>query len=96
MARPLHFSVPLLDTVKRRKLQWFGHVTRRPGTLDHTVMHSGVEGRRGRGRPRRSWSGDVGVWVGEPVSACMRMAEDRRRWRDMSQCPNGRQAMGVT
>ena len=81
---------PLLDTVKKRKLRWFGQVTRRPGTLAHTVMHGGVEGRRGRGRPRRSWSGDVGVWVGEPVSVCMRMAEDRRRWREISQ------AMGVT
>ena len=28
----------------------------------------GVEGGRGRGRLRRNWSGDVGVWVGEPVS----------------------------
>ena len=87
---------PLLDTVKRRMLQWFGHVTRRPGTLAHTVMHGGVEGRRGRDRPRRNWSGDVGVWVGEPVSVCMRMVEDRRRRREMSQCPNGRQAMGGT
>ena len=36
---------PLLDTVNRRQLQWLGHMTGRPGTLAHTVMHGGVEGR---------------------------------------------------
>ena len=43
---------PLLEIARRRKLQWFGHITRRPGTLAHTTMHGMVEGRRGRGRPR--------------------------------------------
>ena len=39
---------PLLNTVKRRKLQWFGQVTRRTGTLAHEVMHGGVDGQRTR------------------------------------------------
>ena len=87
---------PLLDTVKRRKLQWFGHVTRRPGTLAHTVMHGGVDGRRGQGRPRRNWVDDVKIWVEEPVEVCIRMAENRETWRRTSQCPNGRNATGMT
>eukprot|EP00794_Sanderia_malayensis_P013516 gene13516-biopygen10785 len=77
----------LLDTVKRRKLQWFGHVTRRPGTLAHTVMHGRVDGQRGRGRPRRSWMEDVNIWTNEPVSVCVRMAENRDNWRKTCQCP---------
>ena len=32
---------------KERKLQWFGHLKRRPGTLTHTVMYDRVEGRQG-------------------------------------------------
>eukprot|EP00794_Sanderia_malayensis_P008574 gene8574-biopygen6861 len=79
----------LLDTVKRRKLQWFGHVTRRPGTLAHTVMHGRVDGQRGRGRSRRSWMEDVKIWTNEPVSVCVRMAENRDNWRKTCQCPNG-------
>ncbi|KAG1669527.1 Sodium channel protein para [Nymphon striatum] len=35
---------PLLEMARRRKLQWFGHVTRQPGSMDHTVMHGMVEG----------------------------------------------------
>ena len=87
---------PLLDTVKRRKLQWFGHVTQRPGTLAHTVMHGGVDGRQGQGRLRRKWVDDVKKWVEEPVKVCIRMAEDRKTWRKTSQCPDGRNATGVT
>eukprot|EP00795_Rhopilema_esculentum_P010422 gene10422-19124_t len=35
---------PLLEIARRRKLQWFGHVTRRSETLAHTIMHGTVEG----------------------------------------------------
>ncbi|XP_071486585.1 uncharacterized protein [Diadema antillarum] len=83
---------PLLDTMKRRKLQWFGHVTRRPGTL----AHGRVDGRRAQGRPRRNWMNDVRRWVEKPVEICMRMAQDKETWRRTSQCPNGRNTTGVT
>ena len=39
---------PLLTTAKRRKLQWFGKITRKEGTLVHTIMYGGVEGETGR------------------------------------------------
>ena len=41
---------PLLATVKRRKLQWFGHTTRH-NTLVKELLQGTVKGGRKRGRP---------------------------------------------
>ena len=90
---------PLLVTARRRKLQWFGHITRQNGTLAHDIMHGAVEGSRGRGRPRNTWLSDIVNWTGKSVVSCMRVARDRGRWRktvNSSKCPNGQRATGVT
>ncbi|KAG1654294.1 putative helicase mov-10-B.1 [Nymphon striatum] len=54
---------PLLEMARRRKLEWFGHVTRKPGSMAHTVMHGMVEGTRNRGRPRKTWLSDIEKWT---------------------------------
>ena len=88
----------LVETVRRRKLQWFGHVTRRPGTLANTIMHGSVEGSRGRGRPKRMWTDDIKDWTGMRLIECIREAGKRDVWKRRiakSKCPNGhRKAMG--
>ena len=80
----------LMDTVKRM-LQWFGHVTTRPGTLAHMVMHGLVNEKRGWGQPQRSWLEDVRRWVDKPVEVCVQMAKDREKWRKttLPQWPTG-------
>eukprot|EP00794_Sanderia_malayensis_P017886 gene17886-biopygen12251 len=90
---------PLLEKAKRRNLQWFGHITRKMGTLAFDIMHGSVEGSRGRGRPKRIWLTDIGEWTEKSVVGCIREAQDRGRWRkivDWSKCPNSHQATGVT
>ena len=42
---------PLLQTIKRRKLKWFGHISRHDN-LCKTFMQRAVEGSRNRGRPK--------------------------------------------
>lgn len=37
---------PLGEIAHRRKLQWFGLVTRKPGKLAHTIMHGQVRGEK--------------------------------------------------
>ena len=37
------------------KLQYFGHLMRRAGSLEKTLMLGGIGGRRRRGRPRMRW-----------------------------------------
>ncbi len=72
---------PLLEIVRRRKLQWFGHVARHPDTLCHTILQGFVNGRKKRGRPKTNWQENVKTWTGRSIKNCYRMAEDRNEWR---------------
>ncbi|GFS07280.1 endonuclease-reverse transcriptase [Elysia marginata] len=50
----------LLDQLIERKLRLTGHVIRGSwGHLLHLALEGGNEGRRGRGRPKRSWTDDI-------------------------------------
>ena len=53
---------PLLATVRRRKLAWFGHVMMHD-TLSKTILQGNVEGGRRRGRQRQSRSDNVKDWT---------------------------------
>ena len=44
----------LLTVVKRRKLQWYGHVSRSSG-LAKTILQGTVKGGRRQGRQRKRW-----------------------------------------
>ena len=46
-------SERLLGTVRKRKLQWFGHLVRQDNSLAKMIMEGMVEGKRGRGRPEK-------------------------------------------
>ena len=70
----------LFNTIKRRKLKLFGHLTR-AGGLTATLLQGCIEGTRRRGRPRRRWSDDLRDWLQMPVSQLTRNARDRRTWR---------------
>ena len=44
----------------KRKLRYAGHILRKSGGgLLQLVLGGKVEGRKGRGRPRRKWGGGV-------------------------------------
>ena len=44
----------LLNTIKKRKCQYFGHIIRGNG-VQQMLMEGRINGRRGRGRPRTMW-----------------------------------------
>ena len=44
----------LLTMVKRRRLQWYGHVSRSSG-LAKTILQGAVKGGRRQGRQRKRW-----------------------------------------
>ena len=48
----------LLTTVERRKLQWYGHVSRSSG-LAKTILQGTVKGERRQGRQRRRWEDNI-------------------------------------
>jgi hypothetical protein len=47
----------LLDDIKTKQLQWYGHVQRMEGgRLPKDVMKGRPPGRRNRGRPKLTWA----------------------------------------
>ena len=74
---------PLLTTVKRRKLMWFGHVTRH-NTLPKTVLQGTLEGGRRRGRQAKSWMDNIKDWTRMDSPTLIRKAEDRSGWRSLA------------
>ena len=65
----------LLTTVKRRKLKWYGHVTRSSGLAK--------KGGRKRGRQKKRWEDNIPEWTGMTLGAAMRKAERREEWREL-------------
>ena len=53
----------LLTMVKRRKLQWYGHVSRSSG-LAKIILQGTVKGGRTQGRQRKRWEDNVREWTG--------------------------------
>ena len=75
---------PLLATIKRRKLSWFGHVTRH-NTLSRTVLQGTLEGSRRRGRQAKCWMDNVKEWTRMDSPTLIRKVEDRDGWRSLVQ-----------
>ena len=50
----------LLIIVKRRELQWYGHVSRSSG-LAKTILQGTVKGGREQGRRRKRWEDNQGM-----------------------------------
>ena len=61
----------LLNLIKKQKLLYFCHIKR----------HNTFEGRRGRGRPRKRWTQDIGEWMGVSTVEAGRQALERGEFR---------------
>ena len=72
----------LLESIKRRKMSYFGHIMRKQGEcLEKEIMQGTVPGARARGKPRKRWMDNVGEWLGLSTERLLRETEDRRGWR---------------
>ena len=71
---------PLLTTVKRRKLVWFGHTTRH-NSLSKTIMQGTVAGARKRGRQRKCWIDNIKEWTAMTTQNLLIAANNRDTWR---------------
>ena len=52
----------LLTIVKRRNLQWYGHVSR-SSSLSKTILQSTVKGGRRQGRQTKRWEDNIREWT---------------------------------
>ena len=66
----------LLTIEKRRKLQWYGYVSRSSG-LAKTILQGTVKGGRRRGRQRKKWEDDIRQWTGLEFGRSQRAEEHR-------------------
>ena len=66
----------LLTVVKRRKLQWCGHVSRSSG-LAKTVLQGTVKRRRRQGRQRKRWEDNIREWTNLEFAKAQRAVENR-------------------
>ena len=68
----------LFDTVKARKLVYYGHTMKKQGScLEKEIMQGTMPGARRRGRPRTAWMDNINTWTGLSVEESIRMTEDR-------------------
>ena len=67
--------------MNERRLRWLGHVRRRSSTeLVRRVEGFQVEGKRGRGRPRRTWEEHIRLDL-QALHLSEDMTADRQSWR---------------
>ena len=80
----------VVDTVRKRKMELFGHICRMNGErMLKTVVTGMVDGSRGRGRPARRWIDDITKWCNCTIPEAVRKAGDRRTWRSTIELSTG-------
>ena len=72
----------LLTIVKRRKLQWYGYVSRSSG-LAKTILQGTVKGGRRQSRQRKRWEDNIREWTGLEFGKSQRAVENREKWRKL-------------
>ena len=75
-------NTELVLSIKKQKLAYYGHV-RRHHSLQKLMLEGKVDGKGGRGRRRRGWTGNVSEMTKMSMAQCSVKALDKSEWRTM-------------
>ena len=76
----LNLKRSLMNTIKERKLAYFGHTKRHPSMM-RNILEGKMQGKRPKGRPRAQWADIIKEWTGCSLNECTRLARNRDAWR---------------
>ena len=72
-------SLKLMKIIKKRKCEYFGHIIRRPDSIQRLLLEAGIDGKRGMGSPGTMWMDNIKDWLNVSYKECIRNGENREK-----------------